>query len=117
MTDREKQMIASYLPNPPDEDRTVNEYFVLDTGGRVRKVYITDIFPSGDIHDDRSTYGVCESSTGRRVDAGYGSIFHGFRMGRMYDNREDCRNMTHEMYDGWERLRELQRKEAQDAKI
>ena len=101
MTDRERQMIASYLPNPPDEDRTANEYFVLDTGGP---------------YNDITTYGVYESSTGRRVDAGYGSQFVGFRMGRMYDNREDCRNMTHEMYDGWERLRELQKKEAEDAK-
>lgn len=114
MTDREKQMIASYLPNPPDEDRTANEYFVLDTGGRVRKVYVSDILPTGGPYNDITTYGVYESSTGRRVDAGYGSIFYGFRKGRMYDNRTDCRNMTHEMYDGWERLRELQRKESQE---
>lgn len=107
MTDRQKQMIEAYLPSPPDPELGFNEYYVLDKADRVRKVRIRDILPNG----DHVTYGVAEVSTNRRIDAGWDSEFIGFRMCALYDNKQDCRDQTHMMYDSWEYLRQLQREE------
>ena len=111
MTDREKQMIDAYLPHPRDPELDVDEYYVQDTAGRIQKVSVTDIFP--DIVHDTTTYGVRRASDGKVIDAGYGDPFIGFSMGCMYDNKQDCRDRTHGVFDGWERLRELQQKEAE----
>ena len=105
MTDRERQLIEAYLPHPRDPELEDGEYFVRDLAGRVRKVYVRNIFP----HEYRTEYGVHEVGTNRRIDAGYGSEFRGFRMGHLYDNRQDCKDYTHDMYDDWERLRDLQK--------
>lgn len=107
MTDRQKQMIDAYLPSPPDPTLDFDEYYVLDKAGRVRKVRMRDIL----LHGDDTTYGVVEVSTGRRIDAGWDSEYIGFRMSALYDNKQDCRDQTHMMYDGWEYLRRLQREE------
>lgn len=107
MTERQKQLIAAYLPHPRDPELEDGEYYVMDTAWKVRRVFIGDILPK----DDYTTYGVYESSTGRRIDAGYGSPWIGFRKGSMYDNKQDCKDMTHCMYDYWEHLRELQKEE------
>ena len=107
MTDRQKQLIAAYLPNPRDPELNEGEYYVLDTNDRVRKVEIRRILP----RDERITYGVYEVSSGRRIDAGYGSEFYGFRKSQLYDNREDCKEQSHLMFDEWERLREVQEAE------
>lgn len=109
MTDRERQLIEAYLPHPRDPELRDGEYYVKDSAFRVRKVWIRDILP----HDDTLTYGVYEVSTGNRIDAGYCSEWIGHRMGALYDNRQDCKDWTHEMYDGWEHLRALQQKEAE----
>ena len=108
MTERQKQLIEYYLPNPRDPELGDDEYYVRDGAGRVRKVYLRDIW----LHDESTEYGVYEVGTGRRIDAGYGNPFRGFRMGEIYDNREDCRNHEHDMFDGWEHLREIQSEEA-----
>lgn len=108
MTDRQRQMIDYYLPHARDPELEDGEYYVRDGAGRVRKVYVRDIW----LHDESTEYGVYEVGTGRRIDAGYGNPFRGFRMGEIYDNREDCRNHEHDMFDGWELLREIQSEEA-----
>lgn len=110
MTDRERKMIEGYLPHPRDPELGVDEYYVLDTADRVRRVYVTDLMPN----KDRMTYGVYEVSTGKRIDAGYGSPFVGFAKSQMYDNKQDCRDQTHLMFDGWEELRKLQESEAEE---
>lgn len=110
MTERQQQLIAAYLPNPRDPELEDDEYYVLDTAGRVRKVYVRDILP----HEDYTTYGCYEVSTGKRIDAGYGSGWIGFRKANMYDNKQDCKNMEHIGYDLWEELRELQAKEKEE---
>ena len=107
MTDRQRQLIDAYLPNPRDPELEFDEYYVRDTAMKVRKVRIIDILP----HEDYTTYGVVEVSTGNRIDAGYGSVWIGFRKASMYDNREDCRNLEHSMYDNWEELRRIQGEE------
>ena len=110
MTDRQKQLIAAYLPNPRDPDLGEDEYYVEDTAGKVRKVMIREILP----HGDYTTYGCYEVSTGRRIDAGWGSVWVGFYMHNLYDNKQDCRDHAHAFYDDWEELRRIQMKEATD---
>ena len=104
MTDRQRQLISAYIPNPRDPELGFDEYYVCDTAGRIRKVKIRDIFP----HDEDSTYGVFEVSSGRRIDAGFGSPWVGFYKYALYDNKEDCKNQTHLLYNGWEELRKIQ---------
>lgn len=108
MTDRQRQLIEAYLPHPRDPELEYDEYYVLDTAGRVRRVRIVDFLP----YKDDMTYGVVESSTGRHIDAGDGSPWVGFRMYALYDNREDCRDQTHVIFSGWEELRRIQQEEA-----
>ncbi len=110
MTERERKMIEAYLQHPRDPELGEGEYYVLDSANRVRKVYVTDIFCST-LHAE--TYGVREVSTGRRIDTGIGDRFRGFELSQMYDNKQDCRDRTHLLYNGWEELRELQ-KESED---
>lgn len=109
MTDRQRQMIEAYIPSQPDETLGFEEFYVRDTADRVRRVRVVDILP----HEDRTTYGVVEVSTGRRIDAGWSSDFIGFERGKLYDNKDDCRNYTHDWFDGWEQLRKVQREEEQ----
>lgn len=107
MTDRQRELIKAYLPHPRDPELKDGEYYVLDTAWRVRKVEVRDLLP----HKDYVTYGVYEVATGRRIDAGWGDVWIGFLKSDMYDNKEDCRNMEHSMYEDWEQLRSLQEQE------
>ena len=95
MTDRQRQLIEAYLPHERDMELGDFEYYVLDTNDRVRKVKIRAILP----HGDYITYGVYEVSSGRRIDAGWGSENIGFRKANLYDNKEDCKQQAHLMFD------------------
>lgn len=108
MTDRERQMIESYLPHPRDPQLGQDEYYVLDTAGRVQHVRLSDIFPGRPGED--AEYGVRRVSDGMRIDAGPGDPFRGFAMFDLYDNRQDCKDRTHGCFNNWEYLRELQKK-------
>ena len=108
LSEREEKMIAAYLPHPRDPELGEGEYYVLDSANRVRRVYVTEILPD----KENMTFGVRESATGKRIDAGYGSPFIGFRMAQMYDNKQDCRDCTHLLYDNWEKLRKRQKEES-----
>ena len=113
MTDRQKQMIAGYLPNPRDPDLDPLDYYVEDMRGRAITVHIQNIASNS---YDTTIYQVCTDS-GRLVHGPYeteSELFGGgwYTMGSLYDNREDCIHSEHSMFDGWEELRELQRKEA-----
>ena len=110
MTERQKQMIEAYIPHPRDATLGFNEYYVKDTAERIRKVFIRDILP----HDFETTYGVYEVSSGRRIDAGWGNEFVGFPMRSLYDNKQDCKDDTHLIYNDWEALRKLQEEEANE---
>ena len=110
MTEYQRRQIAAYLPSPRDKTLNDFEYYVLDTADRIRKVYVRDILP----HDEETTYGCYEVSTNRRIDAGWGNEFIGFRFGELYDNAEDCRNRTHSFFNGWEELRKIQEAEEND---
>lgn len=109
MTDHERKMIEAYIPHEPDPDLEDGEYYVMDTGGRVQKVRVTDILP-GRLGEEE-TYGVVQVSSGRRIDAGYGDFLKGFPLSDLYDNKQDCKDHTHGCYSGWEYLRKLQEEE------
>lgn len=114
MTDRERQMIEAYLPNPPDPELgdPYFNYYVMDNRQRVVKVraaniawdkYGEEIYqvftPSGklvhgDWETDTETFG--------------GGWFH---KSALYDNKQDCRDNTHSCWNDWEWLRDIQRKE------
>ena len=113
MTDQQKQMIAGYLPNPRDPDLDPLDYYVEDMRGRAITVHIQNIAYNS---YGTTIYQVCTDS-GRLVHGPYeteSELFGGgwYTMGSLYDNREDCIHSEHSMFDGWEELRELQRKEA-----
>lgn len=114
LTERQKRMIESYLPSPRDQSLEEGEYYVLYYGRSreyVRKVRIANIFPITEGWSSYTEYDVYDVKSGARVDSGWGSRFRGFRMHALYDNKEDCRNQTHIMYDDWEQLRKLQEAE------
>ena len=112
LTERERQMIEAYLPNPPDESLEWDEYYYLQataSGERVIKVRALQVFP----YKDGTEYGIYQQRGEGlvRVDTGYGDAFRGAHMYELYDNKADCREQTHLMFDGWEQLRKRQREE------
>ena len=112
MHERTRMMIEAYIPSPPDPTLGFNEYYYLQStwgGDRVIRVHVSDIYP----YRDGTEYGIYQSRGGRdvRIDVGYGDPFRGARMCDLYDNKQDCRDRTHSMYDGWQSLRAAQEKE------
>lgn len=109
MTDREKELIAAYIPSPRDTTLGDFEYYVKDLSGHVQRVEITNILPLLDDNDE-TIYLVVQSATRKRV-KGW-QKYGGFTMGYLYDNRQDCKDCTHNCFSRWERLREIQQREA-----
>ena len=114
MTDRERQMIAEYIPNPPDPTLGFEEFYYRQStmkGDQVIKVQVRSIFP-GEVHGEMEyeIYQVWGNGL-RWVDVGWGDPNRGCFRHDLYDNKEDCKNQTHYWYNNWEYLRELQQKE------
>ena len=113
MDDRIRRMIESYLPHPRDPSLQDGEYFFrreTEKGPRIIRVFALDILPLR----DGTEYGIYQSRGGRlvRVDArGDGDPNRGVYMHDLYDNKEDCRDSTHYMYDEWENLRQVEQEE------
>ena len=111
LDERTRKMIEYYLPNPPDPSLEDGEYYWLQEGmtARVLRVFALDIWPM----KDGTEYGLYMRRGGRlvRVDAGYGDPFRGARKHDLYDNRQDCKDHTHNFCDEWEDLREIQKRE------
>lgn len=107
MDERTSRMISGYIPSAPDQELEENQYY-FDHGGRIIKVFPRDILPQ-----DRATeYGLYQQvgANLRWVDArGDEDRCRGVEKGQLYDNKEDCRNHTHDQYNNWEELREIQR--------
>lgn len=114
MTDRERELIKAYLPNPRDPDLPPDDYYVLDNTDRVQRVHIRNIAY------DKESYGVYQvfTDSGRLVHGPYESsehyeIFGGgwYHMGALYDNKQDCKDCVHSWYHSWEDLRQKQKEE------
>lgn len=116
MTDLERQLIAAYIPSPPDPELGFMDFFMLDSADRVIKVHIVSISLTG----NGNIYEVLQS----RGVSGYAGVYNAmgesgefpgwYYMWALYDNKQDCRDGTHTLCDGWERLRELQVKEREE---
>jgi len=109
MTDRQKRMIEGYLPNKRDPELPEMEYYVEDSRGRAVRVHIWNIAYD---RSDRAIYQVTTDS---------GQLIHGphecdtdtfgggwYHKSALYDNKTDCKNWEHVMYDDWEQLRKIQ---------
>lgn len=107
MTEREKELIATYIPSQRDKSLGDFEYYVEDLSGRIQRVEITNILPSLD-DDNETVYLVVQSTTRKRV-KGW-QKYDGFTKSYLYDNKQDCKENTHNCYSNWERLREIQEK-------
>ena len=110
MTDRERQMIEAYLPNPPDPTLEQGEYYFCQStagGERVIRVFALDILPL----KNGTEYGIYQKRGSRLVRIDVGDPGRGVTMANLYDNYQDCKDGTHYMNDRWEQLRELQRRE------
>ena len=113
MTDRERQMIEAYLPNPPDPELDLFEYYVLDFRQRAVKVRVVNI--AWDKYDEEIFQVVTPS--GRLVHGDWetdSELFGGgwYHKSALYDNKTDCKDDTHSVWNRWEELREIQKKEA-----
>ena len=112
MTERQKQLIEGYLPSPRDQSLDKFEYYVEDSRGRAVVVHVGNI-----AYDkyERAIYQVFTAS---------GQLIHGphecdtetfgggwYHMSALYDNKTDCKNWEHTMYDDWEELRKIQEAE------
>lgn len=113
MTDRQRQLIEGYLPTPPDPElEPYFDYYVEDMRGRAVKVHIQNI---GFNSENKSIYQV-RTEAGRLVHGPWecdSELFGGgwYTKANLYDNKEDCIHSEHSMYDDWEVLRGIQRKE------
>ena len=110
MDERTKLMIETYLPNPPDETLEDGEfYFLQETmrGPRVIRVYPLDIMPMR----DHTEYGIYQKRGANLVwvdGRGDGDHYRGVSRHDLYDNRQDCKDRTHNTCDDWEDLRRIQ---------
>lgn len=111
MTDRERQMIAAYLPSPPDPELGPQEFYMLDSADRVIKVWFSSIAYSGDDGEIRQVHRVSGNGGVFNASGECGAFPGWYYPWALYDNKEDCKAHTHTLYNGWERLRELQQKE------
>lgn len=112
MTDRQRQMIAGYLPNPRDPDLDPDDYYVEDMRGRAVTVHIQNIA----YNKYGTTIYQVRTDSGRLVHGPWETepdLFGGgwYTKANLYDNREDCIHSEHCSYDDWEDLRELQKQE------
>lgn len=102
-----EELRAYYIPHKRDETLEDGEYYYLHStmgGDKIIKVYPLTILP----HKDGTEYGIYQKKGCNlvRIDAGYGDPNRGVRFSDLYDNKEDCKDRTHMMYEGWEELRE-----------
>jgi len=113
MTDRERQLIEAYLPHPRDPELEFAEYYVLDAKEHVVKAHVCQIAALGT--DEETAYQL-RTENGRLIHGIHEcapDILGGswYTKSSLYDNRQDCRDDTHLLYDNWERLRRLQEEE------
>lgn len=105
MTEREKQMIAAYIPSERDKTLDVGfEYYVKDCAGRIYKVHISSILP----YNDETRYSVYTDGGKRITDS---TDDGNFPLRHMYDNKRDCKDETHWTNNNWECLRRIQEAE------
>lgn len=108
MDDRTRRMIEAYIPNPRDPELGFDEFYCRNSADKVCKVYVSSIFP----YKEYIIYGLRYAESKKHFTGDYGTApFDGMMRGKLYDNKQDCRDMTHDVIDDWERLRQIQMEE------
>ena len=115
--ERTQQMIGRYLPNEPDPELDEGEYYYLQStmkGEQAIKVKVTGIFP-GEMHQPEE-YEICQIRADglRWVDVGWDDRCRGACKSQLYDNKQDCRDQTHQWAEDWEEIREIQKNERRE---
>lgn len=113
MTDRERELIGFYLPSPPDPELGFQEFYMLDSADRVIKVWFSSIGYSGEDGEIRLVHRVGSNSGVFNASGECGAFPGWYYPWALYDNKEDCRNHTHTLYNNWEHLRDLQEEKSQ----
>ena len=114
MTDRQRQMIEAYIPSPPDPELEFGEYYMCDSADRVIKVRACSIATGDNDAEIREVITVGNNPHHVYNAMGeYGRIAGWYYMRALYDNKKDCRDWSHLMYDRWEELRRIQKKEGE----
>lgn len=105
MTEKEKELIEYYIPNPRDESLEDDEYYVLTENETIRKGAVRELAING---NGEKTFRLWNGRgivhCWARDNMGYVTKRH------MYDNKQDCKDQTHFSYDDWEDLREIQQR-------
>lgn len=109
MTDRERELIGFYLPTPPDPTLGFMEFYMRDSADRVIRVRASEI-----AFDNEGEFRLVWRSKGTGVFNAAGEVgrFPGwYYVWALYDNKPDCKDNQHCLYNGWEFLRRLQQEE------
>lgn len=115
MTDRQRQMIEAYIPSPPDPELDFGEYYMLDSADRVIRVRAYSIATGDNDAEIREVITVgARPHPVYNAMGEYGRIAGWYYMRALYDNKQDCRDSTHMMFDRWEQLRQIQKKECEN---
>lgn len=101
-----EQMLAYYCPHERDETLGEGEYYCRDSADRVQRVRITNVMPYSRGGDSFNIYGCAYANNGKHFRGDYGNEpFDGVAFSQLYDNAQDCRDITHCGVDFWEELR------------
>jgi len=106
MTDKERRMIETYIPSPKDETLEDEEYYVMDAWGRIQRGFAWDMAQNRygeEMRIIRNKRGIIQTE----LSDSWGFV----NMSYLYDNKEDCRNGTHNLNADWPILREMQERE------
>ena len=115
MTERQKKMIETYIPSQPGPDLEFGEFYMADSADRVIRVRVVSVSYSIEDYEIRRVVTVGRTQRGVYNARGeYGRIPGWYYPRALYDNKQDCRNDTHYMYDEWEALRKIQKAEAEN---
>lgn len=106
MTDRERNLINTYLPSPPDAELGFMDFYMRDSADRVIRVHAAEI-AVGEEGEFRRVWR--KNGSGVFNASGEVSRMPGwYYVWALYDNKQDCRDNSHCLYNGWEHLRRLQ---------
>ena len=102
LTEREQELIETYIPHERDKNLDEDEYYVLTANNTIQKGVVRDLAFNArgdDLYRLWNKRGIVHCWASDNM--GYVTKRH------MYDNKQDCEDQTHFAYDDWEKLREL----------
>ena len=94
----ERNQNCPYFPLLGAVDTTLDrdEYYEEDINGKVQRGRVVELYCG---RNGEELYILCNGRG--RIKSGY-DAYGGFRKYHMYDNKDDCRDLVHYAFDGWE---------------